>query len=100
MNRKFLEMETLLVELGRGFYARGWVLGTSGNFSAVLSHDPFCMAITSTGLDKRSLMPAELVRAAANGSVTEGTGRPTTETSLNLLAVRVCQAGTRLPTPS
>ena len=24
MNRKSSEMETLLVELGRGFYARGW----------------------------------------------------------------------------
>ena len=100
MNRKFLEMETLLVELGRGFYARGWVLGTSGNFSAVVSHDPFCMAITSTGLDKGSLMPDELVRVDANGSVTEGSGQPSAETALHLLAVRVCQAGAVLHTHS
>src|SRR2546428_13582818 len=91
MNRKFSEKETLLVELGRGFYARGWVLGTSGNFSAVVSHDPFCMAITSTGLDKGSLTPDQLVRVDANGTVTEGSGQPSAETALHLLAVCVFQ---------
>src|SRR5438552_15339077 len=100
MNRKFSEKETLLVELGRGFYARGWVLGTSGNFSAVVSHDPFCMAITSTGLDKGSLTPDQLVRVDANGTVTEGSGQPSAETALHLLAVRVCQAGAALHTHS
>src|SRR5713226_1977357 len=55
------EIETLLVELGRSFYARGWALGTSGNFSAVVSQDPFRLAITSTVLDKGSLKPDQLV---------------------------------------
>jgi hypothetical protein len=41
-----------LAEIGRQFYARGWVLGTSGNFSAVVNRRPLRLAITSTGLDK------------------------------------------------
>src|SRR5437667_11031293 len=100
MNRKFSAKETLLVELGRGFYARGWVLGTSGNFSAVVSHDPFCMAITSTGLDKGSHTPDQLVRVDANGTVTEGSDQPSAETALHLLAVRVCQASAVMHTHS
>jgi methylthioribulose-1-phosphate dehydratase len=100
MNRKFSEIETLLIELGRGFYNRGWVLGTSGNFSAVVSHDPFCMAITSTGSDKGSLTPDQLVRVDANGSLTEGQGQPSAETALHVLVVRVCEAGAVLHTHS
>src|SRR6267154_758996 len=33
----FRKMATELAAAGRAFYARGWALGTSGNFSAVLS---------------------------------------------------------------
>jgi ribulose-5-phosphate 4-epimerase/fuculose-1-phosphate aldolase len=44
------EIEILLAELGRSCYAKGWVMGTSGNFSAVLDRDPFSLTITSTGL--------------------------------------------------
>jgi ribulose-5-phosphate 4-epimerase/fuculose-1-phosphate aldolase len=40
MAREFQGIATLLAELGRNSYARGWVLGTSGNFSAVVSRDP------------------------------------------------------------
>ena len=32
-------METL-IRLGSEFHRRGWVLGTSGNFSVVVSRDP------------------------------------------------------------
>ncbi len=42
-----------LAEIGRDFYARGWVLGSSGNFSAVLHWEPLRLAITSTGVDQQ-----------------------------------------------
>ena len=29
-----------LADLGREFYRRGWALGTSGNFSAVIDREP------------------------------------------------------------
>ncbi len=82
MARDFQGIATLLAELGRNSYARGWVLGTSGNFSAVVSRDRFCMAITATGLDKGSLTPKQIVRVDANGTVIEGPGKPSAETAL------------------
>src|SRR6266849_13748 len=54
---RFAEAAACLAEIGKGFHARGWALGTSGNFSAVISREPLRLAITSTGLDKGSLAP-------------------------------------------
>lgn len=94
------ELEVLLAELARSCYGRGWVLGTSGNFSAVLSRDPICMTITSTGLDKGNLSPEQFVHIDANGLVTKGSGSPSAETALHLCAVRLRQAGAVLHTHS
>ena len=44
-----------LVEVGRRFDARGWVFGTSGNFSAVVDRHPLRLAITSSGTSKGEL---------------------------------------------
>jgi len=100
VTRKLSEIEILLAELGRSFYSRGWALGTSGNFSAVVSRDPFRIAITSTGLDKGSLTPDQLVQVDANGTVTEGSGQASAETALHLVVVRVREAGAVLHTHS
>jgi methylthioribulose-1-phosphate dehydratase len=100
MDREFQGIATLLAELGRNSYARGWVLGTSGNFSAVVSRNPFCMAITATGLDKSSLMPEQIVRVDANGTVIEGPGKPSAETALHLAIVETFGAGAVLHTHS
>jgi methylthioribulose-1-phosphate dehydratase len=98
--RRGFELEMRLAELGRRFYARGWVLGTSGNFSAVVSRDPFCLTITSTGLAKDNLTADEFVRVDAGGSVTHGTGKPSAETALHLVVARVRLAGAVLHTHS
>jgi len=100
VTRKLSEIEMLLAALGRSFYARGWALGTSGNFSAVVSRDPFRIAITSTGLDKGSLTPDQLVQVDANGTVTEGSGQASAETALHLVVVRAREAGAVLHTHS
>jgi methylthioribulose-1-phosphate dehydratase len=100
MDREPAEIEILLAELGRRCYARGWVLGTSGNFSSVLSRDPFRLTITSSGLDKRSLTPQQFVRVDATGIVQEGSGRPSAETTLHLTVARERKAGVVLHTHS
>lgn len=100
MAPEFSEIEMLLAELGRNFYARGWVLGTSGNFSVVLRRDPFCMTITATGLDKGNLTPAHFVRVNEHGVVIDGTGQASAETALHLVAARVRGAGAVLHTHS
>lgn len=94
------KVETLLAELGRNCYARGWVVGTSGNFSAVVSRNPLCLTITSTGLDKGSLKAQQFVRVDADGVVKQGTEKPSAETALHLLLVRMHRAGVVLHTHS
>jgi methylthioribulose-1-phosphate dehydratase len=89
-----------LAEIGRNFYQRGWVLGTSGNFSAVLSHDPLQLAITASGRDKGRLAPEHILHIDADGKVMAGQGKPSDETKLHLAAVRWRGAGAVLHTHS
>src|ERR1700674_2905654 len=89
-----------LSEIGRSFYARGWVLGTSGNFSAVLSREPLRLAVTSTGLDKGKLASAHFLEMDADLRIIRGKGRPSAEALLHLAIVRGREAGAVLHTHS
>ena len=89
-----------LTEIGRGLYSRGWVLGTSGNFSAVVSRDPLRLAITSTGLDKGRLTPAQFLEIDDKANVMRGDGRPSAEALLHLAIVRSVKSGSVLHTHS
>jgi len=96
----FRKMAIALAATGRTFYGRGWALGTSGNFSAVISHEPLRLAITSTGLDKGTLNPAEFLEIDGKGEVVRGNGRPSAEALLHLAAVRELNAEAVLHTHS
>ncbi|HEY2381150.1 MAG TPA: methylthioribulose 1-phosphate dehydratase [Terriglobia bacterium] len=90
-----------LVQLGRNFHRRGWVLGTSGNFSAVISRDPVRIAITASSLDKGQLQPENILEIDANGSVlTPDAGKPSAETLLHTAIVGSRGAGAVLHTHS
>ena len=89
-----------LAEMGRSFYWRGWVLGTSGNFSAVVSRDPLRLAITTTGLDKGNLVPGHFIEMDADSKIIRGNGRPSAEALLHLAIVRGREAGAVLHTHS
>jgi methylthioribulose-1-phosphate dehydratase len=89
-----------LAEVGRAFYKRGWVLGTSGNFSAVVSRDPLRLAITSSSVDKGGLTADHILQIDGQGCVLEGDGRPSAETLLHLAVVRLREAGSVLHTHS
>jgi methylthioribulose-1-phosphate dehydratase len=93
-------LETSLCEIARACYARGWALGTSGNFSAVVSRDPLILTITATGRDKGTLTDAHFVRVNEDGRVVQGSGQPSAETALHLLLAREHQAGAVLHTHS
>jgi len=82
-----------LAHLARQAHARGWALGTSGNFSSVLSTEPLRLAITSSGADKGRLEPSQIVAVDGRGSVLEGDGRPSAETAVHLAIVRARGAG-------
>jgi methylthioribulose-1-phosphate dehydratase len=96
----FAKTATSLAEIGKGFYARGWVLGTSGNFSAVASREPLRLAITSTGLDKGGLVAAQFIEMDDHANVVRGDGRPSAEALLHLAIVRERNAGAVLHTHS
>jgi methylthioribulose-1-phosphate dehydratase len=89
-----------LCEIGREFYGRGWVYGTSGNFSVKISASPLRLAITSSGLDKGALTPADILEIDSGAIVLRGDGRPSAETSLHLVLVGQRGAGAVLHTHS
>jgi len=97
---RFRALAAELAEVGKGFYARNWVLGTSGNFSAALSKDPVRLAITATGLDKGRLRPEQFLEIDEKETVIRGTGKPSAETLLHIEIVRERKAGAVLHTHS
>jgi methylthioribulose-1-phosphate dehydratase len=96
----FAELAVQLAEIGRQCYARGWALGTSGNFSAVVTRDPLRLAITTSGVDKGTLTAGEIVEIDEHGKVVAGSGRPSAEAGLHLAIARVRGAGAVLHTHS
>lgn len=93
-------MKEELAASGRSFYDRGWVLGTSGNFSAVIIREPLRLAITSSGVDKGTLAAEHILEIDAQGNVLDGIGRASAETLLHLAVVRLRGAGAVLHTHS
>jgi methylthioribulose-1-phosphate dehydratase len=98
------EVASELVRLGAGFYQRGWMLGTSGNLSAVLSRSgeqPFRLAITGSSVDKGRLHEAQILEVDKDGaSTTNAQVRPSAETKVHLQVVRSTGAGAVLHTHS
>ena len=94
------EFAPALADIARQFYARGWAVGTSGNFSAVSSREPLRLAITASGVDKGALSAEQIVEIDEQGRVLSGAGRPSAEVALHLAIVRVRGAGAVLHTHS
>ena len=90
-----------LAEFSRNFYTRGWVLGTSGNFSAVLSRDPLQLAISPSGADKGALTADQILLIDERGEVLSNhPGKPSDETPLHLVIATNRSAGAVLHTHS
>src|SRR3954447_18373934 len=99
--RGFANIAAQLSEIGREFYMRGWVLGTSGNFSAVLSRQPLRLAITASSKPKGQLRPEDILACDAAGiAVDPAAGVPSAETLLHIEIVLSRGAGAVLHTHS
>jgi methylthioribulose-1-phosphate dehydratase len=84
----------LLVNLGREFHRRGWALGTSGNFSAVIQREPLQLSITASSVDKGRLTAEQILLVDADGRPTpSGQRRPSAETLIHLAIVKTIRAG-------
>ena len=90
----FIDLAQQLADAGRRFDQRGWVLGTSGNFSAVIDDAPLRLAITPSGAWKGRLVPGDFLEIDERGRVVGGgTGRASAEAPLHVEIVR--QRGAR-----
>ena len=97
----FRARATELAEISHSFYARGWVLGTSGNFSAVLNREPLRLAISPSGVDKGALTAAQILLIDERAEVvSDHQARPSDETPLHLMLVSKRAAGAVLHTHS
>lgn len=85
----FQELSEKLSESGFDFYQRGWVLGTSGNFSALVSQEPFRVCITASGNEKGALDETHFLEIDDNAEVLQGFGKPSAETLLHLTIYRL-----------
>lgn len=77
-----------LADAGREFYQRGWVLGTSGNFSALLARKPLRLCITASGNEKGNLEETNFLEIDENAEIFEGFGKPSAETMIHLTIYR------------
>jgi methylthioribulose-1-phosphate dehydratase len=90
-----------LIALGRRFYARGWVLGTSGNFSAVVGREPLRLAITASGVHKGRMRAGDILEVDERGRIIgRGDGAPSAETLLHVEIARRTNAGAVVHTHS
>lgn len=78
-----------LARAGREFYRRGWALGTSGNYSALLSRDPMRVCITASGVDKGGIDETNFLELDGNSEILQGFGKPSAETLLHLNIYRL-----------
>jgi len=66
------------------FAGLGWMRGTSGNLSVVLSRDPLRLAVTASGIDKGDIGPGDVVVVDAHGDAVEpGGSRPSAEAAFH-----------------
>ncbi len=94
------QLANALAQAGRAFYARGWALGTSGNFSAVLQREPVRLLITASGLDKAALNAQHFLEIDGECNVLRGSRKPSAEALLHFAVARVRGAGAILHTHS
>jgi methylthioribulose-1-phosphate dehydratase len=87
MNVRVAEQVDALCHLAHWAAARGWVPATSGNFSV---RDPATghIYISCSGLDKGRMTPGDLLELDAQGRVISGTGKPSAESGLHVVACR------------
>jgi methylthioribulose-1-phosphate dehydratase len=96
----FQAVAEALAKVGHSFYERGWVLGTGGNFSAVVSRVPLRLLITASGLHKGELAEDSFLLVDETGQIVEGDGKPSAETLIHLAIARSRDAGVVLHTHS
>lgn len=90
-----------LASIAKSFHARGWLLGTSGNLSAVVQREPLRLAMSPSGVDKGELTAQQLLTIDENARVIgDPPVKPSDESLLHVRIVKERNAGAVLHTHS
>lgn len=90
-----------LREVGRIFWQRGWSVGTSSNYSAIVGRDPVRLLVTASSKRKGRLTRSDFVLVDAAGqSVHDNQPKSPPETLLHCVAAENEQVGAILHTHS
>src|SRR5512145_1546143 len=101
MAQGFGEIAEKLAEVAKGFHGRGWLLGTSGNLSAVVQREPLRLAMSPSGVDKGELTPEQVLLIDQNARIISAhSGKPSDESLLHIRIVKERGAGAVLHTHS
>lgn len=97
----FPQLASNLASVARSFHARGWLLGTSGNLSAVVQREPLRLAMSQSGVDKGELTPQQVLTIDENARVvSDHAVKPSYESPLHIRIVKERGAGAVLHTHS
>lgn len=90
-----------LRDCGRYFHDRGWSVGTSSNYSAVMGRNPLELIVTASGADKGRLNQGDFVRVDSTGvATTVGQLKSSAETALHVVLAELPETGAVLHTHS
>ncbi len=89
MYDNFPEIASSLASVAKSLHARGWLLGTSGNLSAVVNRDPLRLAMSPSGIDKGEINPAQILLIDEHARVvSDPPAKPSDESSLHIRIVK------------
>ena len=101
MSDSFPQLASDLAAIAKSFHARGWLLGTSGNLSAVVQREPLRLAMSPSGVDKGELTAAQMLTIDEHARVvSDRPVKPSDESLLHIRIVKERGAGAVLHTHS
>jgi methylthioribulose-1-phosphate dehydratase len=101
MTDSFSEIASKLARIAYSLHARGWMLGTSGNLSAVVDREPLRLAITPSGADKGELTAEQIILIDEDAKrLADHTGKPSDESPLHVSVIKTLGAGAVIHTHS
>ena len=101
MSESFPEIASSLASIARGFHVRGWLLGTSGNLSAVVDREPLRLAMSPSGVDKGELLPQQVLLIDERVQIVSNhVAKPSDESPLHIRIAKERGAGAVLHTHS
>ena len=101
MSESFAHIASSLASIARDFYLRGWLVGTSGNLSAVVNREPLHLAMSPSGVEKGDLTHSQILLIDEHARVvSDHPGKPSDESPLHVRIVKERGAGAVLHTHS